>query len=92
MTFDIDKFDPVIFHSIKLMGEIKVRLVCYCTVCPTSFFFFNFYTYKLGKYATIFPRSLDPIYFVTLYIKWDKTSWTDSRIQIYIDPEIYLMK
>ena len=27
---------------------------------------------------TVCPRSLDPIYIATYYIKWVKTSWTDS--------------
>ena len=27
---------------------------------------------------TVSPRSLDQIYVVTSYIKWSKTSWTDS--------------
>ena len=30
--------------------------------------------------ATECPRSLDPIYIVTYFIKWVKTSWTDSVI------------
>ena len=28
--------------------------------------------------STVCPRSLDPIYIVTYYIIWVKTSWTDS--------------
>ena len=29
--------------------------------------------------TTVCTRSLDPIYLVTYYIKWVKTSWTDSN-------------
>ena len=28
---------------------------------------------------TICPRSIDPFYIVTNYIKWVKTSWTDKK-------------
>ena len=28
----------------------------------------------------ICPRSLDPIYIVTCFMKWGKTSWTYSKI------------
>ena len=31
----------------------------------------------LNKY-TVCPRSSDPLYVVTYYIKWVTTSWTDS--------------
>ena len=30
----------------------------------------------LDQYVTVCPRSLDPLYIVTYYIKWVKTSWT----------------
>ena len=31
-------------------------------------------------YITVCPRSLDPFYVVGYYIKWGKSSWTDSVI------------
>ena len=39
----------------------------------------------LGKISkeldTLCPRSLDPFDTVTYYIKWLKTSWTDSKVK-----------
>ena len=32
----------------------------------------------LLSYNTVCPRSSDPFYVVTCYIKWVTTSWTDS--------------
>ena len=32
-------------------------------------------------YITVCPRSSDPFYIVTYYIKWVTTSWTHSRSQ-----------
>ena len=29
---------------------------------------------------TVCPRSLDPIHLLTCFIKWAKTSWTDSTL------------
>jgi len=33
---------------------------------------------KIGIYHTICPRSNDPFFIVTYYIKWATTSWTHS--------------
>ena len=45
---------------------------------------------RIGEYIcvkntvqTVGPRNLDPIYIVTYYMKWAKTSWTDSKCQNY---------
>ena len=36
-----------------------------------------------SKVYTVCPRSSDPFYIVTYYIKWVTTSWTDSNIIIH---------
>ena len=33
---------------------------------------------------TVYPRSSDPFYIVTIYIKWVKTSWTYSTTVMWI--------
>ena len=38
-----------------------------------------FYAFHFARKFTIFPRSLEPFYLVSYYIKWLATSWTYSR-------------
>ena len=48
----------------------------------------------MKKYYTVCPRSSDPFYIVSYYIKWVTTSWTHSCIFIHshtIDKEICMI-
>ena len=41
---------------------------------------------------TACPRILDPIYILTFYISWVKTSWTDSNQCFYFFGDLFLRK
>ena len=41
------------------------------------------------KQYTVRPKSSDPFYIVSYYIKWVTTSWTHSTLYLIIDKYIY---
>ena len=48
--------------------------------------------YQIDGNSTICPSSIDPIYAVTYYIKWIKTSWTDSSIKGCMSSALNLLR
>ena len=40
---------------------------------------------------TVCPRSLDPIYVLTFYVKWDRTSWIESMYIYFLSTSMCLL-
>ena len=70
------------FVTIGLEFELLVRTIVQRRLNICCFLFY------LLKCNTECQRSLDQFYIVIFYRLWAKTSWKDSRIPTYFDPEI----
>ena len=73
------------FMIFKITGFplLTLKLSAFCV----EVYYINIYIYILHIYIsivhTVCPRSSDPFYIVSCYIKWGTTSWTHS-MYIYI--------
>ena len=59
----------------------------FVTNIETLKFFIFYIIYFFGLYVC--PRSSDPFYVVTYYIKWATTSWTYNNYGDFRDCQIY---
>ena len=70
-------FSFVVYTDYSLFRRFVILPVC-------KFRCFEFYIYAICRFvlnSAICPRSLDPFYIVSFYIKWVKTSWTYTTCQ-----------
>ena len=51
---------------MKAFADINTNTCTTCSEIP----------YDINTVSTVCPRSLDPVYLVTYFIHWVKTSWT----------------
>ena len=61
------------------MYDINLVYIKPCKSCEVNVVTVCLWLYSYTCY-TVCPSSLDPIYIVTYYTNWVKTSWTDSKI------------